>query len=114
MLIHEGGFPTGGRNDCPGISGPIVDIVEKLDPAVRLVVSGHTHKAYVCSIDGRLVTSGDKFGSMVTEIGVTIDRTTRKIVEDARRQPRGAHRRDRPRRGTDGAGLGLREGGPAP
>lgn len=81
VLIHEGGFPTGGRNDCPGISGPIVDIVKKLDPAVRLVVSGHTHKAYVCDIDGRLVTSGDKFGSMVTEIGVTIDRTTRKIVE---------------------------------
>ncbi len=81
VLIHEGGFPTGGRNDCPGISGPIVDIVKKLDPAVRLVVSGHTHKAYVCDIDGRLVTSGDKFGSMVTEIGVTIDRATRKIVE---------------------------------
>jgi 5'-nucleotidase len=81
VLIHEGGFPTGGRNDCPGISGPIVDIVKKLDPAVRLVISGHTHKAYVCDIDGRLVTSGDKFGSMVTEIGVTIDRTTKKIVE---------------------------------
>ena len=81
VLLHEGGFPTGGRNDCPGISGPIVDIVKKLDPAVRLVVSGHTHKAYVCDIDGRLVTSGDKFGSMVTEIGVTIDRTTKKIVE---------------------------------
>lgn len=81
VLIHEGGFPTGGRDDCPGISGPIVDIVKKLDPAVRLVVSGHTHKAYVCDIDGRLVTSGDKFGSMVTEIGVTIDRTTKKIVE---------------------------------
>ena len=25
VLIHEGGFPTGDYNECPGISGPIVD-----------------------------------------------------------------------------------------
>ncbi|MFX8059688.1 bifunctional metallophosphatase/5'-nucleotidase, partial [Acinetobacter baumannii] len=54
VLIHEGGFPTGDYNECPGISGPIVDIVEKLDKAVDIVVSGHTHKAYNCRIDGRL------------------------------------------------------------
>src|SRR5439155_20313650 len=24
VLIHEGGFPTGDYNECPGISGPIV------------------------------------------------------------------------------------------
>ena len=29
VLIHEGGFPTGGYNECSGISGPIVDIVEQ-------------------------------------------------------------------------------------
>ena len=46
VLIHEGGFPTGDYNECPGISGPIVDIVKKLDKAVDLVVSGHTHRAY--------------------------------------------------------------------
>ena len=28
VLIHEGGFPTGGYNECPGISGPIVEIVQ--------------------------------------------------------------------------------------
>ena len=22
VLIHEGGFPAGGYNECPGISGP--------------------------------------------------------------------------------------------
>ena len=37
VLIHEGGFPTGGYNECPGISGPIVDIVKKFDKAVDLV-----------------------------------------------------------------------------
>src|SRR5258705_5901412 len=60
VLIHEGGFPTGDYDECPGISGPIVDIVRKFDHAVDVVISGHTHQAYVCEIDGRLVTSGDK------------------------------------------------------
>ena len=32
VLIHEGGLPTGDYNECPGISGPIVDIVKKFDP----------------------------------------------------------------------------------
>lgn len=80
VLIHEGGFPTGDYNECPGISGPIVDIVKELDAAVGMVVSGHTHKAYVCDIDGRLVTSGDKFGTLVTAIDLKLDRTTKKII----------------------------------
>ena len=73
VLIHEGGFPTGDYNECPDISGPIVNIVKKLDKAVDLVVSGHTHRAYKCVIDGRLVTSADKFGTLVTEIELMLD-----------------------------------------
>ena len=73
LLIHEGGVPSGGHNECPGISGPIVDIVKRLDKAVDLVVSGHTHRAYNCRIDGRLVTSGDKYGTIVTTIDLVLD-----------------------------------------
>lgn len=80
VLIHEGGFPTGDYNECPGISGPIVDIVKKFDKAVDIVISGHTHQAYTCNIDGRLVTSGDKYGTLVTVIDVELDRTTRDVV----------------------------------
>jgi 5'-nucleotidase len=80
VLIHEGGLPTGDYNECPGISGPIVDIVKELDAAVGVVVSGHSHRAYVCDIDGRLVTSGDKFGTLVTAIDLKLDRTTKKII----------------------------------
>ncbi len=76
VLIHEGGVPTGDYNECPGISGPIVDIVKKLDKAVDLVVTGHTHRAYNCRIDGRLVTSGDKYGTIVTEIDLVLDHKT--------------------------------------
>ncbi|WP_442894348.1 bifunctional metallophosphatase/5'-nucleotidase [Bradyrhizobium sp. AZCC 1693] len=80
VLIHEGGLPTGDYNECPGISGPIVDIVKKFDHAVDVVVTGHTHRAYVCDIDGRLVTSGDKYGTLVTAIDLKLDPTTRDVV----------------------------------
>jgi len=80
VLIHEGGFPAGDYNECPGISGPIVDIVKKFDRAVDVVISGHTHQAYVCEIDGRLVTSGDKYGTLVTAIDLKLDRATRDII----------------------------------
>jgi 5'-nucleotidase len=73
VLIHEGGVPSGDYNECPGISGPIVDIVKKLDKAVDVVVSGHTHRAYNCRIDNRLVTSADKYGTVVSEIDITLD-----------------------------------------
>jgi 5'-nucleotidase len=80
VLIHEGGFPTGDYNECPGISGPIVDIVKKLDKAVDVVISGHTHQAYVCEIDGRLVTSGDKYGTIVTAIDLKLDSVTHDVI----------------------------------
>jgi 5'-nucleotidase len=76
LLIHEGGLPVGDYNECPGLAGPIVDIVKKLDRAVDVVVSGHTHRAYNCRIDGRLVTSGDKFGAIVTQIDLVLDPKT--------------------------------------
>ena len=80
VLIHEGGYPTGDYNECPGISGPIVDIVKKFDRAVDVVISGHTHQAYVCEIDGRLVTSGDKYGTVVTAIDLKLDPATRDVL----------------------------------
>jgi 5'-nucleotidase len=80
VLIHEGGVPSGDYNECPGISGPIVDIVKRLDKAVDAVISGHTHRAYNCRIDGRLVTSGDKYGTIVTQIDLVLDRATRDVI----------------------------------
>lgn len=80
VLIHEGGFPTGDYNECPGISGPIVDIVKKFDRAVDVVVTGHTHRPYVCDIDGRLVTSADKYGTIVTAIDLKLDPATRDVI----------------------------------
>lgn len=80
VLIHQGGTPAGDYNECPAIAGPIVDIVKKFDRAVDVVVSGHTHQAYICEIDGRLVTSGDKYGTLVTAIDLKLDPVTRDVI----------------------------------
>jgi 5'-nucleotidase len=80
VLIHQGGTPSGDYNACPAIAGPIVDIVTNFDKAIDVVVSGHTHQAYVCEIDGRLVTSGDKYGTLVTTIDLKLDPVTRDII----------------------------------
>ena len=83
VLIHEGGYPVSYNGDCPGISGAITEIVPKLDKAVDLVVSGHTHRAYICRIDGRLVTSAGLYGMMLSDIAVTLDRATRDVTATA-------------------------------
>jgi len=80
VLIHQGGTPAGDYNACPAIAGPIVDIVKKFDHAVDVVVSGHTRQAYICEIDGRLVTSGDKYGTLVTAIDLKLDPVTRDVI----------------------------------
>lgn len=81
VLIHEGGFPARGPNDCPALSGPITQIVPRLHKAVDVVISGHTHRAYNCRIDGRLVTSADRYGTVLTTIALTIDPATRDVVK---------------------------------
>ncbi len=82
LLIHEGGQRHGAPHDwqCPGFEGAIVDIVKRLDPAVDIVVSGHTHDVYICRVDGRLVTSAMSYGRLLTSIDVTLDRATRDVV----------------------------------
>jgi 5'-nucleotidase len=83
VLLHEGGVQSqpGGINDCNGISGPIVDIVERTTQRVDLFVTGHTHQAYNCVIDGRPVTSASSFGRLLTDIDLTIDRRSRDVIE---------------------------------
>lgn len=83
VLIHEGGTTTEPyhKQDCSQLSGPIVDISRKLDPAVRLVVSGHTHRGYQCKVDGRTITQAEYAGHMLTRIKLTVDPATRTLQQ---------------------------------
>ncbi|WP_316774382.1 bifunctional metallophosphatase/5'-nucleotidase [Streptomyces sasae] len=95
-LVHEGGFPSSSsyNYDCDspgagdGISGPIVDIAKNVTPAVDALVTGHTHTAYVCTIDDpaghpRMVTSAASFGRLYTDTTLTYDRRTGDIARTA-------------------------------
>ncbi len=109
VLVHQGGFQSAGFSDINGCDGnlagsDIANVVSRLDNAVDLVVSGHTHAAYNCSantvdvsnggatvtprvaglpnIIGRMVpvTSASAFGRVLTDIDVTLDPRTRDIT----------------------------------
>lgn len=87
VLIHQGGKTTvSNPNSCEGFAGDIQPILDRLNPGVDLVVSGHTHWQYVCqygqSGDGTpiLLTSAGVYGKLVTDITLTIDPGTHKVV----------------------------------
>ncbi len=90
VLVHQGGFQTGTLSDinrCDGdlAGSDIASIVAKFDDAVDLVISGHTHAAYNCSLPnakGRKipVTSTPAFGRVLTAVDLTIDPATRNVT----------------------------------
>lgn len=80
VLIHEGGFTTGALDDCHGLSGTIAEIVPKFDKAVDVVISGHTNGIYICTIDGRLLTSAGAYGTRVTDISILLDPKSGDII----------------------------------
>ena len=107
VLVHQGGAqPAAGAGDingcdnalrnADGSDSEIARIVRRLDDAVDLVVSAHTHAAYNCSAttqgaggatglpdrSGRLipVTSASAFGRVVTDIDLTLDATTHDVL----------------------------------
>lgn len=87
VLIHQGGKTTAkDPNSCEGFAGDIQPILDKLNPGVDLVVSGHTHWQYVCqygqSGDGSpiLLTSAGVYGKLVTDITLTIDPASHKVI----------------------------------
>ncbi len=112
VLVHQGGFQSAGLSDINGCDGNLANsdlarVIARLDNAVDLVISGHTHAAYNCSantvdvvstagvvsstprptglpnLSGRLVpvTSANAQGRVVSDIDVTIDPITRDIAQ---------------------------------
>ena len=83
VLIHQGGHTSDyfDEPDCSHLQGPIVDVVKRLDPAIRLIVSGHTHKGYTCRVDGRVVTEADMGGHVLSRITLRVDPASNSVRE---------------------------------
>jgi 5'-nucleotidase len=90
VLLHEGGSqtpPPGDFNACVGISGPIVAINNALDPAIDVMITGHTHLPYNCLLpdsagNPRIVTSAYSFGRIVSEVKLVLDKRTNDVRRD--------------------------------
>ena len=86
VLLDEGGFSDGGQNDCgAGLDGPVAQVAARLDPAVDLVIAGHTNDEFVCEIDGKWVTMADNAGRLFTVIDATLSRSTGDLTVQAAR-----------------------------
>jgi 5'-nucleotidase len=91
VLVHQGGVQAGaGLADINGCAGgmagsAIESIVQQLDDAVALVISGHTHAAYNCRLPNAVgravpVTSASALGRVVTEVDLTVALPSRRVV----------------------------------
>jgi 5'-nucleotidase len=87
VLLHEGGLQSGTYDQCVGISDPIKTIAEEITPDVDMLVTGHTHQPYVCSIpdpagNPRLVTSAASYGQVVTDTTLVINTRSGDVMRD--------------------------------
>jgi 5'-nucleotidase len=91
VLLHEGGTigaPGNGAgsetaiNQCNNPQGALPPIVEAMDDAVDIVVTGHTNWAVNCVIDGKIVTGAAATGRLVTDIDLRINRKSGTVMEE--------------------------------
>ena len=91
LLIHQGGKTpeTYKLQGCDGLSGAILPILDRLDPAIGTIVSGHSHNAYACEIESggakRILTSAGKNGYVVSDIRLTFDPSTERLIAQGAR-----------------------------
>jgi 5'-nucleotidase len=87
LLIGEGGQQNAEQDPsgCASFSGPIAGIVAGLRPEYGIVISGRTHRAYSCRLPNAsgatsVVTSAGANGTLVTSIGFTLDKQSKRFA----------------------------------
>ncbi len=90
-IMHEGALTDGPANDpsyaCEGLRGRGVDVAQRLDPAYGIIISGHTHNAYTCKINGRLLVQAGSFGGWITESRLKVTATGQVVDAQAVNYP---------------------------
>lgn len=79
-VVHQGGTSSGGFSGCDSLAGEIVDIAERLDPAVDVLLSAHTHEAYVCQLGKLTITQGASYGHMLTHLRLAINPVSGDVI----------------------------------
>ncbi len=90
VLVHEGDQVNTGQSPdaCSAIPGAGNRIATQVDPAVDMILSGHSHQAYKCVVKDpagrdRLYTQGGSFGRVITQVDFQVDRASRDIVRSS-------------------------------
>lgn len=73
-VVHQGGSTPEAfdQQDCQHLSGDIVDVAKRLDPAVDVLISAHSHQGYLCKVGPLLVTQGSSFGHFLTHLTLDV------------------------------------------
>lgn len=128
LVIHQGGAQTSAATTPDGCAGNLAGsaieaIAQRLDPSIKVIISGHTHAEYRCTITTngvtRMVTSASSFGRILSDLTLTInDRTgelagvtaTNTIVENALNAPGpGVIRQDDPSKADPGVAAVVKQ-----
>ncbi|MEU5876541.1 bifunctional metallophosphatase/5'-nucleotidase [Spirillospora sp. NPDC047279] len=87
LLVHEGDQVTAGQRPdaCGVVPGAGTRIAQAADPEIDMVLAGHTHQQYICSVpdpkgDPRLYSSGSSFGRVITQVDFQVNKRTGDIV----------------------------------
>lgn len=94
VIVHEGGAHGGSipyNEDCDEggpaakLGQPIRALAESFSPDVDMVVSGHSHEPYVCTVadpagDPRVVTQAASFGRTYTDLRFALDPDTGDVL----------------------------------
>lgn len=85
VLLHQGAAisaRTVNTTDCSGLHGEALDIVDRLAAPVEVVMTGHTHEAFVCHRpDGKLMTQAGHYGRLLTKIDLLIDPQSGRVLK---------------------------------
>ena len=88
LIVHQGGFQSGAAvlNGCAGnlTGSPLLTIAQGLDTSIGVVVSGHTHAEYMCTVTTgsttRIIGSAASQGKVLSDYTLTIDTVTGTLV----------------------------------
>jgi 5'-nucleotidase len=86
VLVHEGDQVTAGQSPdaCSAVPGAGNRIATQVDPEIDVILSGHSHQAYLCKVkdpagNDRLYSQGGSFGRVITKVDLNVNVKTRDI-----------------------------------
>ncbi|GAA2214051.1 bifunctional metallophosphatase/5'-nucleotidase [Nonomuraea monospora] len=86
VLVHEGDQVTAGQSPdaCAAVPGAGNRIATQVDAEIDLILSGHSHQAYLCKVkdpagNDRVYSQGGSFGRVITQVDLNVDVRTRDV-----------------------------------